>query len=505
MAFDHRAHLDEPIRPAHWVLGALIVALGVTLRVQGAGGDLWQDEIWSLNHAAAMSAWHEVFWNVIHDNNHPLNTLYLYLVGLDQAPWVYRLASIVAGGLSILAAGWAVGRQGGGRVLIAMLLTAVLYPLVHYGSEARGYSLMILFAYLAFGVVDRAQNPTGPARWLFGGAVTLGALSHLSILPVAFMMSIAFGLRRLKDGHGLWPSIHATLRFCVPAAGGLALIGSGIVYGLNHPTRGWYGGGGYCPDEGCFIGALDSIVRFFTGGFHVGMAGLHTALFTILILAAVGWLLHQGRSRAFLYATVFIGTPLLYLVLGQPTVPYGRYFLGVMAFLPIFLADLAGELRHRTRTVRMIGGLALLVLVSANAWAVTRFHQTGRGTYTEVYDLITQNNPGPTITVGSDHTFRMSMVFDHLAQTKHLDKTLIYSTAQNVKRERPDWLIMVLRDAGPAKKMVCLDDEVPNTTAALYGWIGSSEYWGLAGANWDVYHLLPIAPETCSNVPEVPS
>ncbi|HEY9079344.1 hypothetical protein [Magnetovibrio sp.] len=506
MAFGHRAQINDPLRPAHVVLAVLIVALGVGLRVQGAQGDLWQDEIWSLNHAATMSAWHEVFWNVIHDNNHPFNTLYLYLAGPGREPWVYRLASIVAGALSIVAAGWAVARGGGGRMLIAMLLTAVLYPLVHFGSEARGYALMILFAYIAFGAVDRAQSPTGPARWVFGLMVTLGALSHFSILPIAFMMSVAFGLKRLKDGHGFWSSVHATMRFSAPAAGGLALIGAGVIYGLNHLTRGWYGGGAaYCPDEGCFIGALDSIVRFTTGGFGAGMPGLHSGLFVILVIGAVSWLLLEHRSRAVLYATLFIGTPLLYLALGQPNVPFGRYFIAMIAFLPLLLADLAGELRGRARSGRVFAGVAILALVSANAWAVTRFHQNGRGNYGEVYDLITENNPGHTISVGSDHTFRFSMVFDHLAQTRQLDKQMLYSQPKNVKREHPDWLVLVMRSAGAAKKMVCLGGEDTDSSPVLYGWIGSSEYWGLAGANWDVYHRLPLTPESCSTVPGAPS
>jgi len=507
MAFGHRAQSNAPLRPAHIVLAVLIVALGVGLRVQSAQGDLWQDEIWSLNLAATMSAWHEVFWNVIHDNNHPLNTLYLYLAGPDQAPWVYRLASIVAGALSIVAAGWAVARDGGGRVLIAMLLTAVLYPLVHFGSEARGYGLMILFAYIAFGTVDRAQGPTGAARWLFAGAVTLGALSHFSILPIVFMMSIAFGLRRLKDGLGFWPSVHATMRFSAPAAGGLALIGAGLIYGLNHLTRGWYGGGAeYCPDEGCFLGALDSIVRFTTGGFGAGLAGLHSGLFFILMLGAIAWLLLESRSRALLYATLFIGTPLLYLALGQPNVPFGRYFIAMIAFVPLLLADLAGDLRHRERIGRVLTGLAIFALVSANAWAVTRFHQVGRGNYSEVYDLITQNAPGQTITVGSDHTFRFSMVFNYLAQRHHLTKTMRYSAPKDVAHDRPDWLVLVLRKTGVAKKLVCLGGKsADDGSPVIYGWIGSSDYWGLAGANWDVYHRLPLTTETCPSVPEARS
>ncbi|MBL4613558.1 MAG: hypothetical protein JKY27_01605, partial [Magnetovibrio sp.] len=284
MAFGHRAQISDPIRPQHIVIAVLIVVTGAWLRYRAAQGDLWLDEIWSLQLVSNMSAWHEAFWKVTHDNNHPLNTVYLYWIDDGREPWVYRMLSIVAGTLSIVFAGWAVMRDGAGRMLITMLLAALLYPLVQFGSEARGYALMILFATIAFCAVDRARHNPYRIRWLFGFAVMMGAASHLAILPIALMMSVAYGLREWHAGRNLWGALKVTMYFSAPAAGGLSVVGSGIAYGLNHLTTGWYGGrGASCPSEGCFIAALDEITRFTTGGFGEGLAGLHAGLIAIVI------------------------------------------------------------------------------------------------------------------------------------------------------------------------------------------------------------------------------
>ena len=45
MAPHRPLHLQEPFTSKHTVLALLIVALGLGLRLQSAGGELWQDEI----------------------------------------------------------------------------------------------------------------------------------------------------------------------------------------------------------------------------------------------------------------------------------------------------------------------------------------------------------------------------------------------------------------------------------------------------------------------------
>jgi len=499
MPFGHRAQLNDPIRPIHLVIAAMIVVLGAWLRFRAAQNDLWLDEIWSLNLAATMGAWHEAFWKVLHDNNHPLNTTWLYLVGPDQAPWILRLPAIIAGTLSIVAAGWALAQAGAVRMLVAMILVAVLYPLVHFGSEARGYGLMILFALISFGAVDRARSNPDHARWLFALAVTLGTISHLSILPIAFMMTIAFALDRLRRGDGFWATLNTTLWFCAPVTGGLLLVGGGMAYGLSLLNgQNWYGGRAMaCPDMGCFIGGVDNIVRVTTGGVSTNLAGLHAGLFLITLTSAVVWLMVLGHRRAMLYGTVFFGTAAVYLALGQPNVPLGRYFIPMFTFIPLILADVVGELRTRSRLARLVATLSVLSIITANAWSLTQFQKSGRGHYTKGFDFIINTTVGPSITIGSDMTFRFATVFDFLAHRTNLDKPTNHISPENVLRERPHWLVTVLRTSPAAPQTLCLESPDGAGAPLMYDLAKSIEYWGLSGMNWDIYRRAPRAAGPC--------
>lgn len=499
MAFRHRAQLYDPIQPIHVLIAVLIVAVGAWLRYRGALGDLWLDEIWSLNHAASMNAWHEAFWKVIHDNNHPLNTVYLYLVGDGKEPWVYRLLSIIAGTLSILVAGWAMARDGAGRMLTAMLLVAVVYPLVHFGSEARGYGLMVLFSYIAFIAVDRARERPQNMRWLFGLAVMLGATSHLAILPIVFMMGLAYMVREWRAGRTFWDAIKVTFWFCAPAAFGLAIVGAGLGYGFDHISSAWYGGrAASCPDQGCFVAALDDIARYASGGFGQEHVGLHAGLMAIFTIGIVLGLMMARHGRAYLYLMIFLGAPLIYLALGQPNVPYGRYFIGVFAFVPLILADAMGALRARSKAGRILMGAALLTFITANAWSVTSFHKIGRGQYGKVFEIITQNSGQTPFSIGSDHIFRFSMVFDHMAKRAELGSPIVYVRPEEIIQKRPEWFVRVQRQSSaPPPSNICLGDETTETVVVMYKLITSSLHWGMSGMPWDVYHRQPVSAAHC--------
>ena len=58
--------------------GLLVLSAG--LRLLAARGDLWLDELWSLSFARQMTSPLDVWTAIHHDNNHPLNTLYLFVV-----------------------------------------------------------------------------------------------------------------------------------------------------------------------------------------------------------------------------------------------------------------------------------------------------------------------------------------------------------------------------------------------------------------------------------------
>ena len=119
---------------------------------------------------ARRDRWLDIFYSpdLKLDNNHQLNTLWLYVLG-DQHHWVvYRIPALVAGLLAVAVAS-AIGRHRSRAegVFAAALGVAVSFMMVVYSTEARGYALVLLFALLAFIALRRyLDTPSvGAAAW----------------------------------------------------------------------------------------------------------------------------------------------------------------------------------------------------------------------------------------------------------------------------------------------------------------------------------------------------
>lgn len=491
-----RAQFHDPIRAVHLGLAVLCVALGVWLRYRGALGELWLDEIWSLNFATThMNVWHEAFWKIIHDNNHPLNTLWLFLAGPDKAAWFLRLPAIVAGGLSIAVAGWIMDKNGAAPMLSAMLLMAVLYPLVHFGSEARGYGLMILFLLIAFGAVERARDNPAAMKWLFAVAVTLGTWSHLSILPIAFFLAVAYAYTHWRDHGGFWSAIQATLSFCTPVTAGLSVVLAGIYAGYKDQMFDWYGGRATdCPEIGCFSAALDELIGYTLGGITTVPPGLLAGLSVILIAGAVVWLSVLRHPRAALYAFAFFGVSGLYIALGQPNVPYGRYFIGLFALVPLLLADVIGAMRQQGRLCHRMGIGVLLVLVGVSLWTTVPFSRDGRGHYRAAFDLIAREATAQPQAIGTDMVFRTQTLFSHAAMRKGLDFKATYIPAPSIATAKPDWFVGILPQKNGMPSGRCFRND---NGRVAYGLVQVFKYWGVAGIDIGVYKRLSVLEARC--------
>src|ERR1700730_1378940 len=89
-----------------WGVLAAVLVSGLALRIAGSAGELWLDELWSLVLVAPLKTPIEVFTRVHHHNNHYLVSLWIWLCGANQAWWVYRAPSVVAGTGACVAAVW---------------------------------------------------------------------------------------------------------------------------------------------------------------------------------------------------------------------------------------------------------------------------------------------------------------------------------------------------------------------------------------------------------------
>src|SRR5215472_16226408 len=115
-------------------------AIGIVVRMLAAHNDLWFDEIWTLQLLRERAhSFGDVFTNIKHSNNHHLCSLWMWLVGQDASPLVYRLPSVLASiGTIVLA--WLIGlRQSRLVGCSAVILTSWSYLLIHFGTEARGF------------------------------------------------------------------------------------------------------------------------------------------------------------------------------------------------------------------------------------------------------------------------------------------------------------------------------------------------------------------------------
>ena len=163
----------------------VITLVGFLLRVLAARGELWLDEIWSLTLLEEISSWHDVFWKIPNVNNHMLNSLWLWLVGEDAHPIWQRFASILLGTGAIPAAALFARRHAGEAAGVATaLIFACGHIFVHYGSEARGYSGLILMTVLCADAADRfiaSPHRRGPV-FLFALYAALGTFFHLIMI-----------------------------------------------------------------------------------------------------------------------------------------------------------------------------------------------------------------------------------------------------------------------------------------------------------------------------------
>jgi uncharacterized membrane protein len=207
-------------RTATWLV-ALLTTIGFALRYVGCLNDLWLDELISIHTAHSLHSWTQVFTSVHMDNNHYLNTLYLYLVG-EQAYWpTYRFLSLFCGTLTIYAAYWSLKERSQIQAVIFAALTAFSYPLIHFSSEARGYAGAVLACVVAFGSLQRwlaASTNRDSICWgaLYSVALILGFLLHLTFLFVALALALfsVIALRQRRGSMAAAAKIHLAPAIC---------------------------------------------------------------------------------------------------------------------------------------------------------------------------------------------------------------------------------------------------------------------------------------------------
>ena len=326
-------------------------AVGVGVRVLAAHNDLWFDEVWTLQLLRErVHSFGDVFTNLKHSNNHHLCSLWMWLVGQNASALVYRLPSVLASIGTIVLAGLIGLRQSRLEGCIAVILTSWSYLFIHFGTEARGYSLAIFFTLLAWYALQQFEERRS---WIwivvFWSAVVLGFLAHLEF-AVCFAGLVVWSLWRFSKNRQKWRQAVLDLfaLFTVPVA--LMLVFYFVA------IRGMEVAGG--PTYRLWPLLIKTASYTLGGSGNGAAAGIIALLAVAALCIALNYLMVERDDRWIFYAVV-IAAPLALIAIQRPEHLYVRYLIISVAISLLLLSSAYAaklrqgvtELGHVTRAV----------------------------------------------------------------------------------------------------------------------------------------------------------
>ena len=421
--------------------GALVIRLAC------ARGDLWLDEIWSLDiasHANSAAA----LLTLRHDNNHALNSLWLWAVGPAGAAWWLRLPACFGGAATVVGAAWlgwlsASGNQASSerRAAVAGFLVATSFFFVHYGSEARGYALAGAFGVFALAVAVRAGarpwSALAPVYWILAA---LALLSHATAIHIVVGVAAWSAVVAARSTESAGRAALAWTWWNLPPV--MAIIAFRVFF-----LRGITIGGGN----------LYELVPELTRGL-AATAGLPLNTPPVLILsagaasAAIGLaaLFHRRCDMWILYLVVGVVSPLILILLSHPGFFYARYFhLSLLVGL-LLATEAVTSLAEETPAILpgIIVAMAFALIVNlGHTWSLL---SDGRGRYREALLHVLATSPEGRIRVASDHDFRNGMVIDYHARRLGVEANIEYVASFQSRSERVDWVFLHTFERDPA-------------------------------------------------------
>jgi hypothetical protein len=457
---------------------AAIAAAGFVLRLWCARGPLALDEIWSIENLAPLHHFWQVFWGISHDNNHFLNSLWLYFaVGWTSDEVVLRAPSIAMGALTIAMMARLGARHGPAAALAAAAMTALSYFFVNYSVEARGYSGSALALVIGFDALERCiAKPASRARLTLAAAMGIGLLWHLAILPAIGLFALICFVERWRRTR-LWePSLAATLRIFVPTL--LAILPAlAFVVAGSLVVGSFTIGGVRAFDAAAASTAIANMARD-----AVGLSFAAPDWLILLPLAAV--VVAALRSpfvldeRKFAYGLILLALPAAVFVLRPPNAHIARYYLICALFLILLLAEIFGALWAAGAWKRLLAAAALAAILVGDAGLVLRFQASKASNWPQALEAISDS--GQTL-VASSFDDRVGKLVAYYNRT-HPPLALV--ARDRWCAQRPRWFIA---DTAGIVDLPLSLDLAAGDCRAHFDFVRRYENWGLSQVGWALY------------------
>lgn len=413
-------------------IGILVCAIMICI---AARGDLWLDEIWSIFFAeSAKSPW-DIISLYQHDNNHVLNTLYLYVIGKQDHLVLYRLLSVVAGVGSLFLLTRMARKYGYLESLVVLLLAGFSYPLILYFSEARGYALAIFFALLSLFLLDKCLTNYSPIKlsffWL---SACMGILSHLSFVLIFLSLSIFVIHKEVLSRSSLESKLQIVFKYLLIPFFFL------IAFYMVH-ARGMTIGGGDANDP---FKEISKGVAYLVGlrdGFFLWRL-VASGLFIMITLAG-SYLYYRDKNKlwSFVIACLLL-PPLIIILIIRPTVYYFRYLVVTYPFFYLLLSYILGKLYRRGHKYSYVALILICLYLMGQMQQLWPLFKYGRGNYQAILTEVSNKSSGNVLRIGSDHDFRNKMLLSFYQRFIPPYQSLHYIDQQSWNIDPPEWIIL---------------------------------------------------------------
>lgn len=461
----------------------LVLLASIALRGPGMLHDFWFDEAWSsLLVRELVSSPLDILTRVHIDNNHPLNSFFLYALG-DQTAWsVYRIPSFVLGIGAVILSGHIMSRRGRAHAVAAMILTGCSYPLIVYSSEARGYAPMIFFVLLA---IDAHERYLVTREWLalttFWVAAILGFLSHLTFVHAygAILLWAGYEARkRTGDFQHALANVAGTqslpLLFLagfylvyirhLHVAGGepaplLSVLAETVGVTLGTPTH------------GVWVWVAVALLAVLLGVGLKTVRGVDAGLFIlflsgILIVPGLGVLIELRRA------------------LMEPRF-FPRYFLVSIILFLLLCGWVVGEQYQKGATRRLAAAVIVIGYLLGNLWHAAAFITVGRGHYRDALNYMARETGDSTIRVSSNSDFRTRVLLAFYGRYLPTDKTVIFYQRTSPRVAEAGWRIR--EDLEPTRRV---PREIDDGRGHRFRLMERYSFHGLSGCQWSLYERV---------------
>ncbi len=466
MASESRTH-SIPVIPV-----AALALLALLLRLPALLQEPWIDEVWSWGLARSRaSAWEALTHSS--SNNHPLNSLWIWILGDQRAAWPYRIPALAAGLAAVFVAARIGARHGRAAAIAAAALVAVSYPLTVYTTEARGYGLLVLCALASFESAWTWLDARGRgALVVFWASSAVGVLSQY--LFVLCWAAIAAGIvwRLFADRAGRRAAFaRAALILAPPAAFFAALWWIVVRHVFNAGAPPWN-----------LATVMEQTFAWSLGLPEAGWSlALGAALATAILALDVRALQARGDAAWVVQIAAVVVLPAAGVLLLRDQYVAPRYFLVPIAFWLLSAARVLGALAARGHGALAAAGLLFLAFAAGNLARTVPFLRVGRGTIGALVQELARRDPSPVVRVAGNYDFNVSALLEWHARALPPGRRIEYVSGKQIPAEGVPFLVV--------DEPRFTSEPLPRLRvgAVQFELVATDRHYGPCGSDWALY------------------